>query len=158
MGQKDEKQPRNTSLLTREFCAGKALVFFPQTGEEAVFIQRKLFEMGYKWSGGGEIVKLVDECVGGGMVLALWGGGARLMHGARNERGLLCTVDQFDEPFDRNDPRNAPSEREMMMILFNKLSTRLAALEETQREILQELRHPAPIDLGKSRRDMQPGS
>ena len=117
----------NTAVITKEFCKGKTLIFFPQTEEEAAFIQRKIFAMGYRWvEDPGTSVRHISESVNTGMVLDekgfLW-----FNPSAKSlATGLLCTSDQFDEKYLSPD-------RTFMLEQFNKLSAKIDAVYEELR-------------------------
>ena len=122
----------NTQKITREFCQGKRLLFFPRTEDEAICIQRKFFALGYKWADGDGAVKRAELCVKKGMVL----NDGQLYDSPGSEslqKGFLCTADQFDDAY--------KTDRELLLDLFN----RLAAIEKQQAEILAELR-PQQLD------------
>lgn len=128
----------NTEKITREFCQGNRLLFFPRKDDDAICIQQKFFAMGYKWGDGDGSVGNVALCVEKGMVLSE-GKFYTSPNSESLQRGFLCTVDQFDDTY--------KTDRELLLELFN----RLAAIEKQQAEILAELR-PQQLDkpiLGK---------
>ncbi len=87
----------NTAKITKELCQNNVLLFYPQTTDEAEFIQRKIFDLGFAWSYGSKVDNL-DECVSGGMVLDH----GTLYYSPDNvskEKGLLCTSSQLDENY-----------------------------------------------------------
>ena len=117
----------NTAVITKEFCKGKTLIFFPQTEEEAASIQRKIFAMGYNWGNNcGASIRDTSGSVSGGMVLDEQG----LLWTIPRERhfatGLLCASDQLDEKYLSPD-------RAFMLELFNKLSAKIDAVYEELR-------------------------
>jgi hypothetical protein len=127
----------NTSKITRTLCDPQRLVFYPETGEEAKLIQRKLFAMGYGWSKSGAVIGNVDECVAKGMVLK---NGKLYTEPSEESRriGLLCTGAQFDENYLSPD-------QEFMLQQFNKLSAKIETLE-AKIEVLNEELHPKTLD------------
>lgn len=121
----------NREKITKDFCRGKILLFFPKTENEAAFIQRQIFSLGFKWCREyGTEVSFLDRCVVSGMELddgVLYTGPSE----SDRNRGVLCNSAQFDDSY------VAPlTDREMLMAIFN----RLAAVEKQQAEILAELR------------------
>lgn len=122
----------NDQKITKEFCKGKDLVFFPQTLEEAQFIQRKIFEMGFKWGKG--------EYDFENRSVTIEFSSARLLEGLHLDKkgnlfakpsndglisGLLCTSAQFDEKY--------LSPHEQLLAEFNKLSAKVDAIYEELR-------------------------
>ena len=88
----------NTQKLTKEFCTGKVLIFYPRTEEEAADIQRQLFRLGFAWLRPEQKVQLLTECVQEGMMVDETG--RLFLHPTQTakDRGLLCTLAQFDVP------------------------------------------------------------
>jgi hypothetical protein len=89
----------NKTLITKEFCIDKNLVFYPQTAAEAEFIQRKIFSFGYKWADNiGNRILDFNTQTSRGLVLA---------HGTLyynpvdhyEGTGLLCTSAQLDKNY-----------------------------------------------------------
>ena len=128
----------NDQKITREFCKGKTLIFYPQTQEEAAFIQRRIFALGFKWpSGSTEVGKLAD-CVSHGILL---NAGSVLYHSPASTNldvGLLCTSAQFDE-------NHLPPEQVFIREQFNKLAARIEEIAKDVAEIKKELQ-PARLD------------
>jgi hypothetical protein len=89
----------NTEKITREFCKNKNLIFYPKTEEEAAFIQRKIFDMGYDWINPHEERGVIrtKKCVEMGMTL--WNGDLyyNVRESDKRGGGLLCTSGQFEE-------------------------------------------------------------
>jgi hypothetical protein len=117
----------NHEKITKEFCQGKRLLFFPQTSEETVFIQRKLFELGYEWDDNNEWtdpslktkVYSVGGCISTGMVAR----DGKIYTDPNEESyktGFLCTSTQFDESF--------VSFEQAILAQFNKLSAKVDAM------------------------------
>lgn len=120
----------NDQKITPELAAQADLVFFPKSLEEAVFIQRKLFDMGFTWGSG------TYEFENGSTDLI--SADTRLLEGLQLDRekgglfahpdkdalndGLLCTVEQLAKDF--------VSPHQQLLNAFNDVSRRLAALEE----------------------------
>lgn len=141
------KLTANTEKLTPEFCRKRRLVFLPKTPEEAVFVQRKLFEMGFSWSGGSVSVGCVNDCLMRGMVLDDDGH----LYYAPGNKGLLCTSDQFDEPFDPRDIRNSVTPTDQILKeMFNRLSAQNERIIELLEKIRDDLRPPQDIKLPSS--------
>lgn len=123
----------NTQKITKEFCQGKVLLFYPRTAEESVFIQRKVFEMGYKWADNTVEITLVEKSLLTGMALDRAG---RLWVSPNTEHrttGWLCTSNQFNEDYLSPD-------QTFILEQFNKLAARLDRLETKIDAIYDELR------------------
>jgi hypothetical protein len=108
--------------ITKEFCKGKILLFYPKTKDEVEFILDRAFEMGFLWVNTGKVTSPRD------IELAIEKG-----LNIKNEKiytdqtsddkakGIVCTGEQFDYTLDENNPA-AMSERELLMTLFNKVT------------------------------------
>jgi len=128
----------NQERLTKEFCRGKRLVFYPKTEAEAEWIQRHLFGMGFKWANGSREVSRLDDCANHGMLLTSQG---NLYHGPSSpdtETGLLCTGAQFNENY-------LSPEMTFFMTQFNQISAQLKELTRAVAEIQKELQ-PQKLD------------
>ena len=126
----------NTEKITPEFCKGKTLLFYPQTEEEAAFIQRRIFALGFKWSANRVEVQETAGCVQKGMVLE----DTTLYFNPTSEnreKGFLCTSAQFDEVF--------VSFEQKVLEQFNKLSARIEEITQRVDAIYKELQ-PAKLD------------
>jgi hypothetical protein len=131
----------NKEKITREFCRGKTLLFFPTSTEEAAFIQRKLFDMGFKWCKEfGTRISFEKDCVSSGMTLdekgSLWTDSLP----KHKEKGLVCTSSQFDKSY--------ISPEDLMLEQFNKLSARIDAISQKVDAIYDEV---MPHTLNKPR-------
>jgi hypothetical protein len=126
----------NREILTREFCRDRRLIFFPKTEQEAEFIQRRLFGMGFKWPNGATEARCLDDCVAGGMILT--SDGAIYHRPSRSDNGLLCTSAQFDENY-------LPPDMALLMEQFNQLSAQMKELAKSVAEIQKELQ-PQKLD------------
>jgi len=100
---------KNTETINKEFCEGKKLVFFPQSKEEAQFIQATFFEMGFEWAyGRGAKVNFVKGCVKSGLMLDTDG----FLYTYDPQRtdlqqdALLCDSRQFAPNWEIADIRN----------------------------------------------------
>jgi len=118
--------PENAQLLTREYCKGKTLLFYPKNRAEAEGIQAAFFDMGYFWgSNHGQFIKFTDACLEKGMLFlddVLYT--SPLPQHIAN--GLLCQPHQLPTA----DPEKyMMSDRQFMIDLFNRLSDRLDAIE-----------------------------
>ncbi len=100
---------KNEEKITKEFCQGKGLIFFPKTVEDAQFIQDSFILMGFKWGD----PDTLSDCVSNGMVLK-----EGLLYSSPNTEsrttGFLCTSDQFSVEY--------KSDRELIMQLFNQVA------------------------------------
>ena len=127
----------NTEKITPESCKGKTLLFYPQTEEEAAFIQRRIFALGFKWSANRVEVQETAGCVQKGMVLE----DTTLYFNPTSEnreKGFLCTSAQFDENY-------LPPEQVFIREQFNKLAARIEEIAKDVAEIKKELQ-PARLD------------
>lgn len=134
----------NDQKITREFCERKLLVFFPRTLEEAQFIQRKIFEMGFQWGkgtydfeNGSTTVQVSDHRLLEGLVLDEKGN--LFAHPIKKhlQSGLLCDTAQFDEAY--------LTSQQKMMEQFNKLSARIEEIAKSVARIEKELQ-PKNLD------------
>jgi len=131
---------KNTETITREFCQGKNLIFQPKTVEEAVFIQRKIFEMGYRWYWSrSNRVDNIEQSLNAGIELRhgqLFTGGY-----SAPKDGILCTVHQFNEPFDPKDIKNlyVPPNQEFILELFNRMAEKIDSLEDEVKQLRKEV-------------------
>ncbi|MBI3440514.1 MAG: hypothetical protein HY052_01710 [Proteobacteria bacterium] len=95
----------NSEKITKEFCQGKILLFYPTTAAETVSIQKKIFAMGCTWGGHGASTDIdcLSECMSKGMVL----NDGKLYYNPDDRSqniGLLCTGDQFGEEERKSAP------------------------------------------------------
>jgi len=123
---------RNTEKITRNFCQGKTLIFYPVTEEEAEFIQRKLFAMGFSWESDALIngIGHGGSCVKYGMKLEE-GKLATYPQPKDKKAGFLCTSDQFDEKF--------KTDQELLMEQFNKLSAGQKEISKKLDELIKRV-------------------
>ena len=107
----------NNEKITKEFCDGKILIFYPKTGDEAEFIQHKLFEMGFAWKSGLTEIGNIASCVLNGMELD---GGKIYTSPPRGDvdKGFLCTPAQFNGNY-------LSPEQTFILEQFNKLAARI---------------------------------
>ena len=109
----------NDQKITREFCKGRTLIFYPRTEEEAGFIQRRLFELGCVWCNDRAVVQNVKDCVSHGIFLdagkIYYDGG----NTAAGRNALLCTSAQFDQGA---APELTPEEQKSLREEFNALA------------------------------------
>lgn len=121
--------------ITKEFCKDNILIFYPKTEPESAFIQQSLFDMGYHWSKGQKEVLYLKESIKTALVIR----NGHMFHGEpdSNDRtkGIVCTGDQFELSFDKNNPANL-SDRELMMALFNKVSALAEEVAVIKSEIM----------------------
>ena len=135
----------NDQKITKEFCKGKTLIFFPRSFDEAVFIQRQIFKMGFKWGKGSydfedSSTTVIDS-------------DARLLEGLLLEKnkealfarpdteelrsGVLCDPAQLDETY-------LPPQQQVME-QFNKLSDRVEQVAAMVDELRAEM-SPKKLD------------
>lgn len=108
------------ALLTKSFCEKNRLHFLPLSKGEARYIQRRLLDYGFYWSGGNRNVKNVQECVDNGITLA----GGIIYHGLnRNESWIDADISQFPG----FDPRSLMTQSEKAF--FEELRALRAAFE-----------------------------
>jgi len=128
----------NQEKITKEFCLGKRLIFYPKTEQEAALIQRKFFDMGFRWSSGSAEVMRLDDCVSHGVLLTAESVLYHSPSSSSTETGLLCTSAQFDE-------NHLSPEMTFMMTQFNQLAAQLKELARAVAEIKKELQ-PQRLD------------
>jgi hypothetical protein len=88
----------NTAQITKEFCKGKILLFYPATEEEASLVQQKLFDMGYTLAGNNTDPLPLQICISDGLVLR--GDEGKFFYNPAEksrEEGLLWWWYQFDK-------------------------------------------------------------
>lgn len=128
----------NNEKITKEFCEGKTLIFQPKTEDEAAFIQRTFFAMGFKWIRDcGTKVGWLSECVLKGMALNQEGLCFSVSDDGK-ERGLLCAASQFDEIY-------MSPETTFLLAQFNKLAARIEEIATDVAEIKKQLQ-PEKLD------------
>ncbi|MCE9507490.1 MAG: hypothetical protein K8R48_04130 [Alphaproteobacteria bacterium] len=126
----------NKERLTREFCRDKRLLFLPKTEAQAEWIQRHLFDMGFRWPNGKAEVSRLDDCARYGMLLTSEG---TLYHSiSSGDPGLLCTAEQFNENYMSPD-------MVLLMDRFNQLSAQMKEIAQAVAEIQKELQ-PQKLD------------
>jgi hypothetical protein len=128
----------NQERLTKEFCRGKRLVFYPKTEAEAEWIQRTLFDMGFSWASGSMEISSLDDCAKRGMLLTSEGVIYHSPSPSSTETGLLCTGAQFNENY-------LSPEMTFFMTQFNQISAQLKELTRAVAEIQKELQ-PQKLD------------
>jgi hypothetical protein len=125
----------NREKITKELCETEDLIFFPETQEESMFIQRKLMDMGYKWVSGHSAPVAETRILSSGLVLLR---GKIYRRGDEdNSNYLKCDLYQFD--------RNLSPDQALIMEQFNKFSARLEEIVQAVAEMQKELR-PAKLD------------
>lgn len=121
----------NNTALTAEFCRNNRLIFRPQSGEEAVFIQERLAAFGIRWVNGDPVGTRAAECAAKGMFID----GGKLYYNPTSDAGcVICAAEQFDKNYLSSDKR-------FMLDQFNKLSAKIDALTEKVDRLYAEI-HP----------------
>jgi len=124
-------------MLTKDYVAGKKIVFFPKSPAEAETIQRHLFKMGYTWRKGETEPLYLD--VLSTSTLILQDGKMHYNPGKRDaEGGELFGVSQLD-------PNYIADDREFLKSLFNKVHERLDKIEK-RIEVLEAAVTPKRLD------------
>lgn len=126
--------------LTREFCLNKTLIFYPGTVQEAIAVQKGLFNLGFIWADGVEDVQKAHECAETGIVLE----DNKIYYHPSSEtkrKGTVCSVQQLDSNYISPD-------QSFMLDLFNKMSARIDALTAEVAALKQQLE---PQKLEKNR-------
>ena len=133
--------------LAPEFCRNNNVIFYPKNKSEARSLQKALFEMGFAWSSGGQVVQCIDECIRNGLVIQ----NGNIYYKGSNDNAyyILCAVEQLDGNY-------ITPERKFLLEQFGKINARLDALEEKidriGREVLpQEVDKPVPHSLPKGK-------
>ena len=110
--------------------------------------------MGYHWQKGQKEVLYLKESIKTALVIR----NGNMFHGEpdSNDRtnGIICTGEQFDIPFDKNNPANM-SDRELMMALFNKVSAIAEQTEKLTQEVTIIKNEISPKHLNKDRLERQ---
>ncbi len=91
---------KNERRITKEFCQGRTILFYPATPGEAEFIQRKVFAMGFSWADKNmrNTIGYGDACTRYGMTLI--DGKLGLFPDKKASKiGLVCASNQFDEEY-----------------------------------------------------------
>ena len=111
---------QNNAYITRELCHSSRVVFYPKDVDEAIYIQKKLFEMGCRWARDGIEVANVAESVGKGLLCEK---GTLYYNPDKEKPFVIATADQFD-------PDYLPPEQAYVRDRFNELSARIDDLAE----------------------------
>jgi hypothetical protein len=123
------------TIITKEFCKKKNLIFYPESESEAAFIQKNLFKLGFHWGAGGTDLKLLKEAVEFGLCLEADGKVRYDQSGNAKSKYLHCTSAQFDPPFDKGDTFHLHSDRDIMLAIFNEVSALRQQVEYLTAEI-----------------------
>jgi hypothetical protein len=127
----------NSEKITRDFCRGKKLAFFPETRDEAVFIQKTVFSFGFKWRDGDTHVAEIENSVAKGIGLS--DGTMHYFKDAPDLGGyLICRATQLDENY-------LPPEQMRLIEVFSRLMARIDGLEAKIDRISKEI-SPREID------------
>ncbi len=117
--------------FTAEMCQQKSFVFYPESANEASFIQKLLFAMRCAWAYSFERqVVYVRECVEKGITVTK----GALYYGA-DANAEPCTIDQFEESFDENNPDHldlhmTPEQKLLFRQMTAQMTEHLDRLEE----------------------------
>jgi hypothetical protein len=132
----------NHEKITREFCEGKTLLFYPKNRDEVVAIQERLHEMGFQWPDKYpkdhvfDAPAFIKPCVESGMI-ALKNGIIIYNDDRSNQwNGLLCTADQLKDNFVSQE-------------LTDAVDQALAVANEVSAQNLASARKTTGIDLDK---------
>lgn len=130
--------------ITREYCAGHKLCFHPQSGDEARFIQERLFELGFKWRDGQTHALYLDNLPSGTLFVE---NSVMFRSTEREVSGILCDIKQLDEKYLSPD-------QAFMMAQFNKMAAQIEALTQKVTDLEAALRTHTEID--KPKRPLTP--
>lgn len=119
----------NHAPITPALCHSERLVFQPKDAEEAIYIQKKLLEMGCKWNRHGAAVAEVEGCVAKGLLCEK---GTIYYNPDRTRPYLICAAEQFDADY-------LPPDKVYLRDRFNELSARIDALAEKVDRIYEAL-------------------
>lgn len=130
--------------ITREYCAGRKLCFHPQTGDEAKFIQERLFELGFKWRDGQTDPLYLDSLPSGTLFAE---NGVMSRSTERDISGVPCHIKQLDEKY-------LTADQAFMMAQFNKMAAQIESLTQKVTDLEAALRTHTEID--KPKRPLTP--
>ncbi len=118
--------------ITKQYCMGRELVFYPQTVEEAHFVQKQLFKLGMRWNTTGQRVSCVSECIIAGLVVK---GGSLYYRSATDSNPYIhCDIEQL-----KNDYQPPLRFEEKMALEFNVLSAKVDRLTELVEKLCAEV-------------------
>jgi len=123
----------NTQKITKEFCCNRSLIFFPETKEEAAYIQEKLFAMGYAWESGRKTASFIDGCLQHGVILK----NEIIYHGpdSNMSRYFVCKSSQLPG----GQKFMPPVEQESLREEFNELSKLVREMSKKVDEMYGEV-------------------
>lgn len=110
----------NKSPITPELCHSARLVFYPKDAPEAIYIQKKLFDMGCRWNKSGTEITEVENCIAKGI---LCDSGRLYYNPDQSTPFLVCSSSQFD-------PDYLTPDQAYVRDRFNELSARIDDLAE----------------------------
>ncbi len=122
------------NTVTKDFCLGKVLLFYPRTEHEAIFIHRKIIELGFEYANKQESeTRRIFNALSKGIMLD-----ERGMLGCptkeQTKTGRTCFITQFNEDY-------APPEQRFLFRQFNKASV---ALKQTTAQLWEKLHLTLP--------------
>jgi hypothetical protein len=142
---------KNMAKITKELCENETLVFYPETAEEAAFIQNKLFEMGFKCGKSGDTrIQNLELCVEKGMVLKNGGLYANPTEESRNNC-IICTSNNFFSQDEKVSELVSNAEKlpnESLQNLFNQLQRKFPrdfAAAANPAALTHDIKAPSPL-------------
>jgi hypothetical protein len=130
--------------ITKEFCAGKKLLFTASSIDEAEFIKDSLSKLGFRWPtlaahyiNFDDVPQHIHRIVENGLILC---DGKIEEVSAKTVKtdALVCSSNQFDPPFEKkalasdNKPLTIPE-------MFNQISAKIEALTNEVQALKEEI-------------------
>jgi len=143
-----EKTPEK---VTREMAMQNTLLFLPENEEQATYVQKRLFALGFSWENGameflrakdGRTVRSLKECTESGIVLYH----QRIYCLGRGDSAKgykLCDIRQLATDYVPPQDASAPQLPDRLMQMFSEVTARLSAIEDRLSKIEERL---APAD------------
>lgn len=138
--------------VTREMASQNDLLFLPENEKQAVYVQKRLLEMGFIWANKVRGIQCVDECVANGIVLK----GQRIYFLSTEDKAegyKFCRLEQLDPGYVAPRKAPAPLPQDTVIEMFRQVSDRLTAIEKRLTDIESQL---APKKQDKPLRRPQP--
>jgi hypothetical protein len=140
--------------ITRDYCQDKTLLFYPESNEEAKFIQESLLKIGFSTRFDSKKLINPEQCIQYGIMLTSYGVVSITITDKERKSGLVCNSSQFDPPFDKKAiatpaqrPQVATSKKPLALLgMFNQMATQIEALTQEVAALRKEI---APKHLEK---------
>lgn len=147
---------KTSEKVTREMAAQNTLLFLPENDQQAAYVQKRLFELGFIWANDAKTVQNHKECTANGIVLK----GQRIYYLGKEDTAKgykLCSLAQLaaDYVAPRGAahpvaaPPSSPLPSDRLMEMFAGVTAWLSAIERRLAKIEQPLGPEQPAALQK---------